>query len=94
MISWQQKQEKEWFATSFRAENFIPGLVIGFIFGMLLDLSKPAKSHAKKKNFLPGKPQEHLRVPSNGDQDLKMVCSSACLVIFYLICSNVRNEIM
>ncbi|XP_044472522.1 peptidyl-tRNA hydrolase 2, mitochondrial isoform X2 [Mangifera indica] len=72
-LSNKQKQEKEWFATSFRAENFIPGLVIGFIFGMLLDLSKPAKSHAKKKNFLPGKPQEHLRVPSNGDQDLKMV---------------------
>ncbi|XP_031282157.1 peptidyl-tRNA hydrolase 2, mitochondrial isoform X2 [Pistacia vera] len=72
-LSNKQKQEKEWFAASFRAENFIPGLVIGFIFGMLLDLSKPAKSNVKKKNFLPGKPQEHFTVSSNGDQDVKMV---------------------
>ncbi|KAJ0031991.1 hypothetical protein Pint_12852 [Pistacia integerrima] len=71
-LSNKQKQEKEWFAASFRAENFIPGLVIGFIFGMLLDLSKPAKSNAKKKNFLPGKPQERFTVSSNGDQDVKM----------------------
>ncbi|KAJ4708087.1 Peptidyl-tRNA hydrolase 2, mitochondrial [Melia azedarach] len=68
-----QKQEKEWLAVSFRPENFIPGLIIGFVFGMLLDLSKPAKNTAKRKNFLPGKIQEQFSVSNNGYQDLKMV---------------------
>lgn len=70
----QQKQEKVSLAVSFRPENFIPGLVIGFIFGMLLDLSKPGKNYVKKKNFLPRKPQEQVSVSSDGDQDLKLVC--------------------
>ncbi|GAY48341.1 Aminoacyl-tRNA hydrolase [Citrus sinensis] len=69
----QQKQEKVSLAVSFRPENFIPGLVIGFIFGMLLDLSKPGKNYVKKKNFLPRKPQEQVSVSSDGDQDLKLV---------------------
>ncbi|XVF89170.1 hypothetical protein PTKIN_Ptkin19aG0108400 [Pterospermum kingtungense] len=68
-----QKQEKEWLGVSFKPENFIPGLVIGFIVGLLLDLSKPTKTHLKKKNFLPGKPQEQDFVSSNADHDLKMV---------------------
>ncbi|KAL9440258.1 hypothetical protein AB3S75_019005 [Citrus x aurantiifolia] len=69
----QQKQEKVSLAVSFRPENFIPGLVIGFIFGVLLDLSKPAKNYVKKKNFLPRKLQEQVSVSSDGDQDLKLV---------------------
>ncbi|XWS26350.1 hypothetical protein CRYUN_Cryun26dG0024900 [Craigia yunnanensis] len=68
-----QKQKGEWFGVSFRPENFIPGLVLGFIFGLLLDLSKPTKTLSKKKNFLPGKLQEQDFVSTNADQDLKMV---------------------
>ncbi|KAJ9183523.1 hypothetical protein P3X46_007366 [Hevea brasiliensis] len=70
----QQKQEREGgLAESFRPENFIPGLVIGFIFGLLLDLTTPPKNYAKKKKVLPGKPQQQSLVSNNGDQELKMV---------------------
>ncbi|WCJ29516.1 Peptidyl-tRNA hydrolase II (PTH2) family protein [Euphorbia peplus] len=55
---------------SFRAENFIPGLVIGFIFGMLLDMAYPS---AKKKNFLSTKSTQPSLVLNNGDQELKLV---------------------
>ncbi|KAM4075501.1 hypothetical protein ACJW30_10G172000 [Castanea mollissima] len=69
----EQKQEGQWLALSFNPENFIPGLVIGFILGLLLDLSKPPinKNKTNKKNFAPGKPQ--FAVSNNGDQELKMV---------------------
>ncbi|KAF5461627.1 hypothetical protein F2P56_017706, partial [Juglans regia] len=69
----QPKQEREWLALSFKPENFIPGLVIGFIFGLLLDLSKPSKNHVKKKNFSPGNLQQKYAVSNNGDQELKLV---------------------
>ncbi|XP_059461591.1 uncharacterized protein LOC132190574 isoform X2 [Corylus avellana] len=69
----QQKQEREWLALSFRPENFIPGLVIGFIFGLLLDLSKPSKNHVRKQNFSPGKPQQEYLGSNIDDQELKMV---------------------
>ncbi|CAL5429216.1 unnamed protein product [Camellia sinensis] len=72
----QQKQEREWFAVSFKPENFIPGLVIGFIFGLFLDLSKPIKNNnnttpKKAANLLLGK-QQRL-VSTNTDEELKMV---------------------
>ncbi|KAI7994976.1 putative peptidyl-tRNA hydrolase 2 [Camellia lanceoleosa] len=73
----QHKQEREWFAVSFKPENFIPGLVIGFIFGLFLDLSKPIKNNnnnntpKKKANLLLGK-QQRL-VSTNTDEELKMV---------------------
>lgn len=71
----QQKQEREWFAVSFKPENFIPGLVIGFIFGLFLDLSKPIKNNnnttPKKTNRLLGN-QQRL-VSTNTDEELKMV---------------------
>ncbi|KAI9192323.1 hypothetical protein LWI28_021209 [Acer negundo] len=67
------KQEKEWFAVGFKPENLIPGLVIGFIVGMLLDFSKPAKILPKKKSFLVGRTQQQCSVSDNGDQELKMV---------------------
>jgi PTH2 family peptidyl-tRNA hydrolase len=70
----QLKQEREWLALSFRPENFIPGLVIGFIFGLLLDLSKPSKNHMRKQNFSPGKPQQEYLGSNIDDQEMKMVC--------------------
>ncbi|WVZ18899.1 hypothetical protein V8G54_006221 [Vigna mungo] len=69
----QEKQKGEWFAGSFKAENFIPGLVIGFIFGLLLDLTKPSRNHLSKKQLSSTKLQEQLSVSSNGDRELKMV---------------------
>ncbi|KAK8550451.1 hypothetical protein V6N13_118969 [Hibiscus sabdariffa] len=68
-----KKQKSELLGVSFKPENFIPGLVIGFIFGLFLDLSKPTKTLSKKKNFLPGKLQEQDFVSSNADHELKMV---------------------
>ncbi|GMP94930.1 hypothetical protein CsSME_00044184 [Camellia sinensis var. sinensis] len=74
-LSKKQKQEREWFAVSFKPENFIPGLVIGFIFGLFLDLSKPTKNNnnttPKKANLLLGN-QQRL-VSTNTDEELKMV---------------------
>ncbi|XP_038900236.1 probable peptidyl-tRNA hydrolase 2 isoform X2 [Benincasa hispida] len=68
----QLKSEKEWLSVSFRPENFIPGLVIGFILGLFLDLSKPSRGNAKKGYFLPSKYQQ-LSPSNNGDQELKLV---------------------
>ncbi|CAA0838380.1 Peptidyl-tRNA hydrolase II (PTH2) family protein [Striga hermonthica] len=33
-----QKKEREWLGVSFKPENFIPGLIIGFIFGLFVDV--------------------------------------------------------
>ncbi|CAI9093551.1 OLC1v1029075C2 [Oldenlandia corymbosa var. corymbosa] len=75
----KQKEEKQWLRVSFKPENFIPGLIIGFICGLLLDLSKPiiASSSAaanKKSNLLPSKNQKQPRLsPDDTDEELKMV---------------------
>ncbi|XP_062098162.1 uncharacterized protein LOC133804031 isoform X2 [Humulus lupulus] len=70
----QQNQEKEWLGSSFRAENFIPGLVIGFILGLLFDLSKASgnQTNAKRK-WSSSKLQTQDLVLNSGDQELKMV---------------------
>lgn len=70
----QQKQKGELLSGSFKPENFIPGLVIGFICGLLIDLSKPTRNHLSNKIFSSTKLQNQLSVSSNGaDQELKMV---------------------
>lgn len=69
----QLKAKGEWLAGSFKPENFIPGVVIGFILGLLLDISKPTRNQLSKKIFSSGKLQQQLSVSSNGDQELKMV---------------------
>ncbi|KAF5748268.1 peptidyl-tRNA hydrolase 2 mitochondrial [Tripterygium wilfordii] len=68
-----KKQEKEWLTGSFRPENFIPGLIIGFISGLLFDLLNPPNTHVKKRNFLSGKFQPQQAISNNGDQEMKMV---------------------
>lgn len=58
---------------SFRPENFIPGLIIGFIFGFFLDLTKLAKNPSGRKiGSSPTKHQPRI-VSSNSDEELKMV---------------------
>ncbi|XP_042492444.1 peptidyl-tRNA hydrolase 2, mitochondrial [Macadamia integrifolia] len=71
----QHKREGEWFGVSFRPENFIPGLVIGFIFGLLLDLSGLPKHNSKGNKSFPtrGNRQQQRVVSDNGDEELKMV---------------------
>ncbi|PSR91268.1 Peptidyl-tRNA hydrolase [Actinidia chinensis var. chinensis] len=69
----KQKQDREWLAVSFKPENFIPGLVIGFILGLFLDLSKPTKTTTKKSNLLLGKNQKQRLASVNSDEELKMV---------------------
>ncbi|KAI5403237.1 hypothetical protein KIW84_050712, partial [Lathyrus oleraceus] len=70
----QRKQKGEWLSGSFKPENFIPGLVIGFICGFLIDLSKPTRNHLSKKIFSSNNKLQHqLSVSSNADQELKMV---------------------
>ncbi|KAL0372142.1 UNVERIFIED_CONTAM: putative peptidyl-tRNA hydrolase 2 [Sesamum calycinum] len=71
-----QKQEREWLGVSFKPENFIPGLIIGFIFGFFLDLSKPPKTSGGKKvggSLLGRNHQQPRSMSTNGDEELKMV---------------------
>ncbi|AEE86140.1 Peptidyl-tRNA hydrolase PTH2 [Arabidopsis thaliana x Arabidopsis arenosa] len=68
------RQEKKSISVSFRAENLIPGVVIGFIIGMILDLSQQVTSPVKRSRLLSSKVQKQSSVPGNGkDQELKMV---------------------
>ncbi|CAA3028124.1 peptidyl-tRNA hydrolase 2, mitochondrial isoform X1 [Olea europaea var. sylvestris] len=72
----KQKHEEGWLGVSFKPENFIPGLIIGFICGLFLDLSKPGKGYDARKisRPLPGQNQQLPRiVSSNTDEELKMV---------------------
>lgn len=72
----KKKEKKEWLGVSFKPENFIPGLVIGFIFGLLLDLSKPSQvsNTAKRSNLLSSKNSQPQRLSSTDiDEELKMV---------------------
>ncbi|KAK4770048.1 hypothetical protein SAY87_030580 [Trapa incisa] len=69
----ENKTENGLFAVSFKPENFIPGVIIGFLFGLFYDLSKPAGSGLRRRNFLPGKKSEQCLLPSNNDRELKLV---------------------
>jgi PTH2 family peptidyl-tRNA hydrolase len=77
----QQKQKgEEWLSGSFKPENFIPGLIIGFICGFLIDLSKPTTNHLSNKIFSSSNLQPSAS--SNADQDLKMVWFVHFITIF------------
>ncbi|KAL3746772.1 hypothetical protein ACJRO7_015672 [Eucalyptus globulus] len=69
----QQKQGEEWLGLNFRPQNYIPGLVVGFILGRVVDLTKPAKNPVRRRNLLPGKHKEVSLVSSGGEQELKMM---------------------
>lgn len=72
-----QKQEGKSISGSFRAENLIPGVVIGFIIGMLLDFSQQVKLPVKKSRLLSSKTQNQTSLTSSGtEKELKMVCIS------------------
>ncbi|CAN1161892.1 Peptidyl-tRNA hydrolase 2, mitochondrial, partial [Linum perenne] len=70
----QKKEKSGGLSETFQPENFIPGLVIGFIIGLFLDLTiKPSKGSVARKNFMPGKTQQQSLDSSSGDKELKMV---------------------
>ncbi|XP_057776136.1 uncharacterized protein LOC130994949 isoform X3 [Salvia miltiorrhiza] len=72
----KKHEKREALGVSFRPENFIPGLIIGFIFGFFLDLAKPAKSPTGRKigSSPTTKHQQQPRtVSTNNDEELKMV---------------------
>ncbi|XP_073019243.1 uncharacterized protein [Primulina eburnea] len=68
----KEKQEKEWLGVGFKPENFIPGLVIGFLVGFFLDLSKPVRTSSSQKIGSKKRHQSSL-LSSNSDEELKMV---------------------
>ncbi|KAK9080013.1 hypothetical protein SSX86_001688 [Deinandra increscens subsp. villosa] len=71
----KNKVDRGWLGRSFQPQHFIPGLVIGFIFGMLLDLSKPItrnSSSTRRKNSNSSNPDEDLKMVLVVRQDLKM----------------------
>ncbi|KAJ6830364.1 putative peptidyl-tRNA hydrolase 2 [Iris pallida] len=80
----KQKEEPPWLATSLKPENFVPGLLIGFLLGLFFDLSSarrslssppppPPKGQRKSSSF-PGKPQSLTSENSgSGSEELKMV---------------------
>lgn len=69
-----ERKGKEWLAENFKPENFIPGLIIGFVFGFLFDLAKPIKDYAIGGCFSLTK---HRKQPAlalrNPNEELKMV---------------------
>ncbi|KAI3729761.1 hypothetical protein L6452_18427 [Arctium lappa] len=100
----KNKQDRGWLGRSFQPENFIPGLVIGFIFGMLLDLSKPIKRNVntrrKNNGFLSksNNPDENLKMVLIVRQDLKMgqgkiasQCAHAATGLYSKLMQSHRN---
>ncbi|KAL7150780.1 hypothetical protein ABFS83_05G136400 [Erythranthe nasuta] len=65
-----KKQEKEWLGVSFKPENLIPGLIIGFIFGFFFDLSNQSKT-SNPKQIRNNNQQNNMS--TNSDEELKMV---------------------
>ncbi|CAI9284318.1 unnamed protein product [Lactuca saligna] len=100
----RSKQGRGWLGRSFQPENFLPGLVIGFIFGMLLDLSKPIKrttnSMRKGSGFSSNSsnPDENLKMVLVVRQDLKMgqgkvasQCAHAATGLYSKLMQSHRN---
>ncbi|KAF9613019.1 hypothetical protein IFM89_005453 [Coptis chinensis] len=74
----ERREKGEWFSVNFSPENFIPGLIIGFVFGLLLDLTKLPKKNSNGRKTIPfptsNKLKQQRQQTSPGtDEDLKMV---------------------
>jgi hypothetical protein len=73
--------EEPWLAASLRPANFLPGLAIGFLLGLLLDLSsswRPKSSPAPAPAAAPARASSSKRASgtsfASGGEELKMVC--------------------
>uniref|UniRef100_A0A7N0U8E1 peptidyl-tRNA hydrolase n=2 Tax=Kalanchoe fedtschenkoi TaxID=63787 RepID=A0A7N0U8E1_KALFE len=67
----KHKERRGWFSVNFSLENFIPGLVIGFVLGLLVDLSKPGLSRSRGGSRVVGRQQG--AGPSGSGEELKMI---------------------
>uniref|UniRef100_A0A1D1Y505 peptidyl-tRNA hydrolase n=1 Tax=Anthurium amnicola TaxID=1678845 RepID=A0A1D1Y505_9ARAE len=69
----QQRREEPWLAVSLNPKNFVPGLVIGFLLGLFVDLSRAGRVGSNGKSLAaPGRPQSGA-VPGSNGEELKMV---------------------
>ncbi|CAN6327566.1 unnamed protein product [Urochloa humidicola] len=76
----RRKGEEPWLAASLRPANFLPGLAIGFLLGLLLDLSsswRPKSSPAPAPAAAPARGSSSKRSSGgsfgSGGEELKMV---------------------
>ncbi|XP_011626719.1 peptidyl-tRNA hydrolase 2, mitochondrial isoform X1 [Amborella trichopoda] len=76
-----EKRQEPWLASSLKPENFVPGLLIGFLLGLLLELPKISRTSpalrlpstlSKKKRLLSPSCDEELKMVLVVRQDLKM----------------------
>ncbi|KAJ0986413.1 hypothetical protein J5N97_004769 [Dioscorea zingiberensis] len=63
-------REEPWLARSLKPENFVPGLVIGFLMGLFLDLSASYRGRSLKGGPLP---KQLTTASDGGGEELKMV---------------------
>ncbi|XP_039116389.1 peptidyl-tRNA hydrolase 2, mitochondrial isoform X1 [Dioscorea cayenensis subsp. rotundata] len=65
-----RSREEPWLARGLKPENFVPGLVIGFLMGLFLDISASYRGHSLKGRTL----SKQLKTASDGGgEELKMV---------------------
>ncbi|KAF6164180.1 hypothetical protein GIB67_010150 [Kingdonia uniflora] len=74
----QRLEEENWFSVNFSPENFIPGIIIGFLFGFFLDLTKLPRNNGNRSSKLITSSNiskhKQQRIGANGnDEELKMV---------------------
>ncbi|XP_078439533.1 peptidyl-tRNA hydrolase II (PTH2) family protein [Wolffia australiana] len=69
-LSESTRGDEPWLAMSLKPENFLPGLVIGFLLGLFFDVSRPGRSGKSLSS-----PRKQLTTSiSDGDgEELKMV---------------------
>ncbi|XP_077209921.1 peptidyl-tRNA hydrolase II (PTH2) family protein isoform X2 [Tasmannia lanceolata] len=68
----KNERQEPWLALSLRPENFIPGLIVGFLLGLFIDLSRPPKNNIKGKPISNSGREQRL-VSHTTDEELKMV---------------------
>ncbi|KAG9449155.1 hypothetical protein H6P81_009120 [Aristolochia fimbriata] len=66
----KQQREETWLAASLKPENFIPGLIVGFLLGLFVDF--PRSKNARGPS-LPNSCRQQKGVSQSGDEELKMV---------------------
>ncbi|GJN14960.1 hypothetical protein PR202_gb01841 [Eleusine coracana subsp. coracana] len=73
----RRKGEEPWLAASLRPSNFLPGLAIGFLLGLLLDLSSSWRPKLGPAPAPPARGSKSKRAsgtaPASGGEELKMV---------------------
>ncbi|PWZ09198.1 hypothetical protein Zm00014a_027945 [Zea mays] len=84
----RRKGEEPWLAASLRPANFLPGLAIGFLLGLLLDLSsswRPKSSPAPAPAAAPARASSSKRASgtsfASGGEELKMVLAGSKTVL-------------